>query len=236
MSGSASASARSSSIAPRSITSSRRRSTTSRSWTRSRPVSSIPRAASCNPVALPSPRSGVSAKPPSHGATIGTMPADPATARGPLTGIRIIDLSTVLAGPYATMVLGDLGADVVKVEPPEGDSTRGWGPPWVGEGPSRTAAYYLAVNRNKRSLRLDLKSPESADVLRRLLIGGDVLVENLRAGSLDRLGFDEATLHGLNPRLIHLSISGYGTTGPAATRPGYDFVIQAVGGLMSITG
>jgi len=164
------------------------------------------------------------------------MPADPATTHGPLRGIRVIDLSTVLAGPYATMVLGDLGADVVKVEPPEGDSTRGWGPPWVGEGRSRTAAYYLAVNRNKRSLRLDLKSPEGADVLRRLLIGGDVFVENLRAGSLDRLGFDEATLHGLNPQLIHLSISGYGTTGPAATRPGYDFVIQAVGGLMSITG
>jgi glutaryl-CoA transferase len=170
------------------------------------------------------------------GATIAAMAADPDTTHGPLTGIRVIDLSTVLAGPYATMILGDLGADVVKVEPPEGDSTRRWGPPWVGEGPSRTAAYYLAVNRNRRSLRLDLKSPEGADVLRRLLIGGDVLVENLRAGSLDRLGFDESTIHALNPELVHLSISGYGTTGPAAGRPGYDFVIQAVGGLMSITG
>ena len=164
------------------------------------------------------------------------MPVDPVTPRGPLSAIRVVDLSTVLAGPYATMVLADLGADVVKVEPPDGDSTRGWGPPWVGEGPSRTAAYYLAVNRNKRSLRLDLKSAQGGEVLRRLLIGGDVLVENLRAGSLDRLGFDEATLHSLNPRLIHLAISGYGTTGPAASRPGYDFVIQAVGGLMSITG
>ena len=164
------------------------------------------------------------------------MPADPTPTSGPLTGIRVVDLSTVLAGPYATMVLADLGADVVKVEPPDGDSTRGWGPPWVGEGPTRTAAYYLAVNRNKRSLRLDLKSTQGADVLRRLLIGGDVLVENLREGSLDRLGFGEATLHGLNPRLIHLAISGYGTAGPAAGRPGYDFVIQAVGGLMSITG
>jgi len=164
------------------------------------------------------------------------MPADPTANRGPLTGIRVVDLSTVLAGPYATMVLADLGADVVKVEPPDGDSTRGWGPPWVGEGPSRTAAYYLAVNRNKRSLRLDLKSPEGADVLRRLLISADVLVENLRAGSLDRLGFDEATLKALNPELVHLAISGYGTTGPGVGRPGYDFVVQAVGGLMSITG
>jgi len=170
------------------------------------------------------------------GATIAAMPADPAPKRGPLSGTRVVDLSTVLAGPYATMILADLGADVVKVEPPEGDSTRGWGPPWVGEGPSKTAAYHLAVNRNKRSLRLDLKTPEGAEVLRRLLIGGDVLVENLRAGSLDRMGFDEATLRALNPELIHLSISGYGTRGPAASRPGYDFVIQAVGGLMSITG
>jgi crotonobetainyl-CoA:carnitine CoA-transferase CaiB-like acyl-CoA transferase len=164
------------------------------------------------------------------------MSAEPAPTHGPLSGIRVVDLSTVLAGPYATMVLADLGADVVKVEPPDGDSTRGWGPPWVGAGATRTAAYYLAVNRNKRSLRLDLKTAGGADVLRRLLTRGDVLVENLRAGSLGRLGFDEATLLALNPGLIHLSISGYGTRGPAATRPGYDFVIQAVGGLMSITG
>ena len=166
------------------------------------------------------------------------MSADPAPTRGPLSGIRVVDLSTVLAGPYATMVLGDLGADVIKVEPPDGDATRGWGPPWVGDlaNGTRTAAYYLAVNRNKRSLRLDLKSAEGADVLRRLLVRGDVLIENLRPGSLDRLGFDDATLRALNPSLIHLAISGYGTTGPAASRPGYDFVIQAVGGLMSITG
>ena len=164
------------------------------------------------------------------------MSAEPRSTRGPLSGIRVVDLSTVLAGPYATMVLADLGADVVKVEPPDGDSTRGWGPPWVGEGASRTAAYYLAVNRNKRSLRLDLKTPDGAGVVRRLLERGDVLVENLRPGSLDRLGFDDETLRALNPDLIHLSISGYGTSGPAAGRPGYDFVIQAVGGLMSITG
>jgi crotonobetainyl-CoA:carnitine CoA-transferase CaiB-like acyl-CoA transferase len=158
--------------------------------------------------------------------------------RGPLAGIRVVDLSTVLAGPYATMVLADLGADVIKVEPPDGDATRGWGPPWVGDAAAgtRTAAYYLAVNRNKRSIRLDLKTDDGVGIVRRLLEGGDVLVENFRPGSLDRLGFDDATLESINPRLIHLAISGYGTRGPAAERPGYDFVIQAVGGLMSITG
>lgn len=167
------------------------------------------------------------------------MPAAEGSAgRGPLEGIRAIDLSTVLAGPYATMVLGDLGADVVKVEPPEGDATRGWGPPWVGDEASgtRVAAYFLSVNRNKRSVRLDLKAPAGADVLRRLLADADVLVENLRPGALERLGFGDSTLRSINPRLIHLAISGYGTSGPAAERPGYDFVIQAVGGLMSITG
>ncbi len=166
------------------------------------------------------------------------MPVDSVPAPGPLSGIRVIDLSTVLAGPYATMILGDLGADVIKIEPPEGDATRGWGPPWVGDGAAgtRTATYFLAVNRNKRSVRLDLKTADGAEVLRRLLASGDVLVENLRPGSLARLGFDAATLRALNPGLIHLAISGYGTTGPNAGRPGYDFVIQAVGGLMSITG
>ncbi|MGH2477231.1 MAG: CaiB/BaiF CoA transferase family protein, partial [Candidatus Limnocylindrales bacterium] len=165
---------------------------------------------------------------------------DPETpsSRGPLTGIRIVDLSTVLAGPYASMILGDLGADVIKVEPPDGDATRGWGPPWVGDtaAGTRTAAYFLAVNRNKRSLRLDLKTAEGITVLRRLLEGADVLVENFRPGGLDRLGFDDEALRALNPGLVHLAISGYGRTGPAANRPGYDFVIQAVGGLMSITG
>ncbi len=137
------------------------------------------------------------------------------------------------------MLLGDLGADVIKIEPPEGDSTRGWGPPWVGEAGDagdRTAAYYLAVNRNKRGLRLDLKTPDGAGILRRLLADADVLVENLRVGAFARLGFDEATLKALNPALVHLAITGYGTSGPAAERPGYDFIIQATSGLMSITG
>ena len=166
------------------------------------------------------------------------MSPEPMASPGPLSGIRVVDLSTVLAGPYATMVLADLGADVIKVEPLDGDATRGWGPPWVGDLASgtRTATYFLAVNRNKRSVRLDLKTADGAEVLRRLLAWGDVLVENLRPGSLERMGFDDATLRAQNPGLIHLAISGYGTTGPGAGRPGYDFVIQAVGGLMSITG
>jgi len=163
----------------------------------------------------------------------------PRPAGGPLAGIRVIDASTVLAGPYCTMLLGDLGAEVVKVEPPEGDATRGWGPPWVGpeaaDG-SRTAAYYLAVNRNKRGLRLDLKTADGGEILRRLLADADVLVENFRVGGFARLGFGEETLRTLNGGLVHLAISGYGPTGPAADRPGYDFVIQAAGGLMSITG
>jgi crotonobetainyl-CoA:carnitine CoA-transferase CaiB-like acyl-CoA transferase len=162
------------------------------------------------------------------------MQPDPPS--GPLAGIVVADLSTVLAGPYATMLLGDLGADVVKVEPPDGDPTRGWGPPWVGEGPNRTAAYYLSVNRNKRSIRLDLRQPGARDVLARLIERSDVLVENARTGGLDRLGFGDERLAELNPALVHLAITGYGTTGPDADRAGYDFVVQAESGLMSITG
>jgi glutaryl-CoA transferase len=157
---------------------------------------------------------------------------------GPLAGLLVAECSTVLAGPYCTMLLADLGADVIKVEPPEGDATRGWGPPWVGSerDGTRTAAYFLAVNRNKRSIRLDLRTTDGADVLRRLLGRADVLVENFRVGSFARLGFDDAALERLNPSLIHLAISGYGRTGPDADRPGYDFVVQAEAGLMSITG
>jgi crotonobetainyl-CoA:carnitine CoA-transferase CaiB-like acyl-CoA transferase len=138
------------------------------------------------------------------------------------------------------MLLGDLGADVIKVEPPEGDATRGWGPPWVGDAAAasgaRTASYYLAVNRNKRSIRLDLAREEGREVLQRLLRRADAVVENYRVGGFARLGFSEEVLHHLNPALVHLAISGFGTRGPDAAKPGYDFVIQAVGGLMSITG
>ena len=167
-------------------------------------------------------------------------PSDPVPP-GPLAGIRVVDCSTVLAGPYCTMLLADLGADVVKVEPPEGDASRGWGPPWVapaigGPDDPGTAAYYLAANRNKRSIRLDLKAPAGCDVLRRLLSGADVLVENQRVGGFAALGFDDATLDALNPRLVHLAISGFGPTGPEARTPGYDFVVQAMAGVMSITG
>ena len=157
---------------------------------------------------------------------------------GPLEGIRIVDCSTVLAGPYCTMLLADLGADVIKVEPHEGDVTRGWGPPWVGDAAAgtRTAAYFLSVNRNKRSLRLDLRTEAGREVLRRLITRGDVLVENFRAGGFERLGFSEAALTALNPDLVHLAIGGYGIGGPDASKPGYDFIVQATGGLMSITG
>jgi len=163
---------------------------------------------------------------------------EPTANTGPLAGLRVVDCSTVLAGPYCSMVLGDLGADVVKVEPPDGDVTRGWGPPWVGveaDG-TRTAAYFLSVNRNKRSIRLDLRRPEGADILRRLLADADVLVENFRAGGLDGLGFGDDALRDINPRLVHLGITGYGASSPDPVRPGYDFVIQAESGLMSITG
>jgi crotonobetainyl-CoA:carnitine CoA-transferase CaiB-like acyl-CoA transferase len=161
-----------------------------------------------------------------------------APAAGPLTGIRVVDCSTVLAGPLCTMLLGDLGADVIKVEPPAGDATRGWGPPWVGDAAAgtRTASYYLAVNRNKRSIRLDLARDEGREVLRALLRGADAVVENHRVGGFSRLGFSDEALAAINPGLVHLAISGFGTRGPDAAKPGYDFVIQAVGGLMSITG
>src|SRR3954463_13040871 len=163
---------------------------------------------------------------------------DAASPTGPLAGIRVVDCSTVLAGPYCTMLLGDLGADVVKVEPPEGDATRGWGPPWVGDAASgtRNAAYYLAVNRNKRSIRLDLSTEAGREILRSLLRRADAVVENFRVGGFAKLGFSDDVLQALNPRLVHLAISGFGTRGPDADKPGYDFVIQAVGGLMSITG
>ena len=136
------------------------------------------------------------------------------------------------------MLLADLGAEVIKVEPPEGDATRGWGPPWVGDAAAgtRTAAYFLAVNRNKRSIRLDLRTDAGRDVLGRLIGQADVLVENYRAGGFARLGFPDATLTELNPDLVHLAIGGYGVGGPDAAKPGYDFIVQATGGLMSITG
>lgn len=150
----------------------------------------------------------------------------------PLHGIRVLDLSRVLAGPYCTMVLGDLGADVIKVESPEGDETRGWGPPFA-EGES---AYYLCVNRNKRSIIVDFKTEDGRAMLHRLVERSDVLVENFRPGTLARYGLDFASASEINPALIYCSITGFGQSGPLRDKPGYDFMIQAMGGLMSITG
>jgi crotonobetainyl-CoA:carnitine CoA-transferase CaiB-like acyl-CoA transferase len=152
---------------------------------------------------------------------------------GALEGIVVADFSRVLAGPFATMLLGDLGADVVKVERPgTGDDTRAWGPPFV-DGDS---AYYLAVNRNKRSVAIDLATPDGIATAKRLAAGADVLVENFKPGTMDRLGLGYDTFAAENPRLVWCSVSGFGTTGPGASMPGYDFLVQAMGGLMSITG
>ncbi|MGD1993447.1 MAG: CoA transferase [Anaerolineae bacterium] len=158
----------------------------------------------------------------------------------PLEGIRILDMTRALAGPYCTMMLGDLGADVIKVERPDrGDDSRSWGPPFVGApyGPyPGESAYFIAANRNKRSITVNLKHAAGQEVVRRLAEASDVLVENFRAGTLDRMGLGYDDLHALNPGLVYCSISGYGRTGPCADRPGYDFIIQAEGGLMGITG
>jgi crotonobetainyl-CoA:carnitine CoA-transferase CaiB-like acyl-CoA transferase len=150
----------------------------------------------------------------------------------PLQGIRVLDLSRVLAGPYCTMVLGDLGAEVIKVEPPEGDETRGWGPPFAGG----ESTYYLCVNRNKRGIVVNLKTDEGKTILRDLAMTSDVLVENFRPGTLKKYGLDFDSLHEINPSLVYCSISGFGQTGPLRDKPGYDFIIQAMGGVMSITG
>ncbi|HUP83715.1 MAG TPA: CaiB/BaiF CoA-transferase family protein [Candidatus Limnocylindria bacterium] len=158
---------------------------------------------------------------------------------GPLKGLRVLELASVLAGPYCAMVLADLGADVIKVEPPTGDATRGYGPPWINpDAPTteRSAVYFQSVNRNKRSIRLDLGTDQGREVVRLLIARSDVLVENFRPGGMDRLGLGEAALRELNPKLVQLSITGYGPDGPDSQKPGYDFVAQAVGGLMSITG
>ena len=151
----------------------------------------------------------------------------------PLDGVLVIDLSRVLAGPYCTMELADMGATVIKVEiPGSGDDTRAYGPPFLnGE-----STYFMSVNRNKKSLTLNLKHARGKEILRQLLEKGDVLVENFRPGTLDGLGFGYDAVHALNPRLIYCSISGFGQTGPYAQRPGYDLIAQAEGGVMSLTG
>jgi len=152
---------------------------------------------------------------------------------GPLDGIRVVDLSRILAGPYCTMMLGDLGADVIKVEQPgSGDDTRTWGPPWAGD----ESTYYLSINRNKRSLTLNLKHERARALLLRLVADADVLIENFKVGGLEAMGLGYERLREVNSRLVHCSITGYGPDGPYAKRPGYDFIAQGMGGVMSITG
>lgn len=156
---------------------------------------------------------------------------------GPLDDVVVIDLSRALAGPHAGMMLGDMGARVIKVETPgHGDDTRGWGPPFVGPEDDPISTYYLSCNRNKESVTLDLKADDGRETLTRLIRHGDVLIENFRPGVLDRLGFTTDRLHELNPRLVILSISGFGHDGPEGGRAGYDQIAQGEGGLMSLTG
>ncbi|MBX6378553.1 MAG: CoA transferase, partial [Clostridia bacterium] len=148
-----------------------------------------------------------------------------------LNGLKVVDFSRTLAGPFCTMMLGDMGADVIKVEAPDGDETRSWVPHWEGEG-----TIYLSLNRNKRGICLDLKHPEGRRVAHRLVQDADVVVENFRTGTAEKLGLGYDELSRLNPRLVYCSISGYGRNGPLAESPGYDLIMQAFGGIMSITG
>ena len=154
----------------------------------------------------------------------------------PLDGIRVIELARILAGPWAGQTLADLGADVIKVEAPEGDDTRRWGPPFIDRDGERTAAYFHAANRGKRSVTADFRTAEGQECVRRLVAGADVVIENFKVGGLAKYGLDYAALAALNPRLIYCSITGFGQTGPYAHRAGYDFIIQGMSGLMSVTG
>ena len=159
---------------------------------------------------------------------------------GALSDIRVLDLTRVLAGPWAAQVMGDLGAEVIKVERPgRGDDTRGWGPPYLedAEGrPTSESAYFLGANRNKRSVEIDISRAEGQEQIRQLVAKSDVLLENFKVGDLARYGLDYDTLSEINPRLVYCSITGFGQNGPYVGKPGYDFLIQAMGGLMSITG
>ena len=163
---------------------------------------------------------------------------------GALSHLRVLDLSRILAGPWATQMLGALGAEIIKVERPgSGDDTRGWGPPFAdtitgnaAEDAAARSAYFCSVNRNKRSLAIDITSPEGSAILRRLAAEADILVENFKVGGLAKYGLDYAALKAVNPALVYCSITGFGMDGPDAHRAGYDFMIQGMGGLMSVTG
>ena len=154
----------------------------------------------------------------------------------PLEGIRVIELARILAGPWAGQTLADLGADVIKVEAPEGDDTRRWGPPFIEAEGEKTAAYFHAANRGKRSITCDFRTPEGQETVRRLVADADVVIENFKVGGLAKYGLDWESLRKVNPRLIYCSITGFGQTGPYAHRAGYDFIIQGMSGLMSVTG
>ncbi|MDE3138482.1 MAG: CoA transferase [Acidobacteriota bacterium] len=169
--------------------------------------------------------------------SVDTSPPSPPTSRGPLSGLHVLDLSRVLAGPYAAMILGDLGADVIKIEQPgSGDDTRKWGPPFIDTAEGRESTYFLSANRNKRSVAIDLKDPAERPFIEELLTWADVVIENFRPGVMDRLGLGDAELETINPSLVRLSISGFGDDGPDSRRVGYDHILQAEGGLMSVTG
>ena len=159
---------------------------------------------------------------------------------GALSHIKVLDLSRILAGPWASQILGDLGADVIKIENPVGgDDTRHWGPPYMSDGNGKAteeSAYFMCANRNKRSLRVDMRTPEGQARLRELAADSDVVIENFKVGGAAKYGLDYASLAELNPGIVYCSITGFGQTGPLANRPGYDFLVQAMGGLMSITG
>jgi crotonobetainyl-CoA:carnitine CoA-transferase CaiB-like acyl-CoA transferase len=154
----------------------------------------------------------------------------------PLHGIKVIELARILAGPWAGQTLADLGADVIKVEAPEGDDTRRWGPPFIDRDGDRSAAYFHATNRGKRSIICDFRTAEGQDVVRKLIADADVVIENFKVGGLAKYGLDWPSLQAINPRLIYCSITGFGQTGPYAHRAGYDFIIQGMAGVMSVTG
>jgi crotonobetainyl-CoA:carnitine CoA-transferase CaiB-like acyl-CoA transferase len=162
------------------------------------------------------------------------------TRTGPLSHVRVLDLSRIMAAPWATQILADLGADVIKVERPgAGDDTRSWGPPFLKDtegNPTREAGYFLAVNRGKRSVTVDMAKPEGQAIIRELAKTADIVLENFKAGALARYGMDAASLRAVNPRLIYCSVTGFGQDGPRADQAAYDFAIQAMGGLMSVTG
>ncbi|MGH6616727.1 CaiB/BaiF CoA transferase family protein [Sphingomonas sp.] len=155
----------------------------------------------------------------------------------PLTGLKVVELARILAGPWAGQTLADLGADVIKVESPEGDDTRTWGPPFItNPDGSRDAGYFHATNRGKKSVVIDFRTPEGQAQVHALIADADVVIENFKVGALAKYGLDYASLSALNPRLVYCSITGFGQTGPYAHRPGYDFIIQGMGGIMDLTG